>query len=67
MATPDGGTNTAGLHVYAKTTMRRGVGRPRTRPDVMRPSNMAAIPTSIPGIEDLSLGSLLRRSIHNFI
>lgn len=33
----------------------------------MRPSNVAAIPTSIPDLEDASLGGLLRRAIFNFI
>ncbi len=65
MATPDCSTNS--VNVYAKTAKRRGPGRPRTRPDVMRPSNVAAIPTSIPDLEDLSLGGLLRRTVYNFI
>ena len=65
MATPD--CTTSSMNIYAKAAKRRGPGRPRTRPDVMRPSTVAAIPTSIPDIEDTSLGGLLRRAIFNFM
>jgi len=66
MATPDCNTSST-INVYAKAAKRRGPGRPRTRPDIMRPSTVAAIPTSIPDIEDTTLGGLLRRALFNFI
>jgi len=65
MGTPASPPNA--LNVYAKSAKRRGPGRPRTRPDVLRPSTLAAIPTSIPDLEDLSLGGLMRKAVFNFI
>ena len=48
------------VNIYAKTAKRRGPGRPRTRPDVLRQQNLVnVLPTNIPDLDDLTLGGLL--------
>lgn len=65
VATPQ--TPCTSTSVFALTLQRRKPGRPRTRPDTMRPPGMNQVPTSVPDIDDQTLGGILRKTVFCFL